>query len=261
MPPVIFIHGMFLTGKSWCDWIPFFEERGYACSAPSWPLHEGEPAWLREHIPGEAGLLALETVIDFYARLIIARRVSPILIGHSVGGLIVQRLIAGGLGRAGVCISSVAPNKMLSFDWDFFRNSAVITNPLKGNRPFNMTPGWFHKNFANTLAREDSDRAYDEFVVPESRNILRDGLGRAGRINLEAPHAPLLFVGGDDDVIIPAALGEKNAFAYADPASVTDFTRFAGRGHFLCGQPGWQEIAGHVAGWLGEHADASERAA
>ena len=253
-PTIIFIHGMFLTGKSWDKWVRFFEQRGYRCLAPSWPLHDGEPAQLRASIPEGTGELSLEMVINHYARIAIAERVKPIFIGHSVGGLVVQRLIAGGLGQAGVCISSVAPNKMLSLDWDFLRNSAMIANPFKGDVPVEMTPEGFHKNFANTMSREASDAAWNEFAVHESRNVLRDCLGKDGQIDLTLPHAPLLFLAGDSDRIVPDELNQKNARAYTDERSITDFTEFPGRGHYLCGQSGWEDLAHRAAIWLTAHA-------
>jgi pimeloyl-ACP methyl ester carboxylesterase len=143
---------------------------------------------------------------------------------------------------------------MLSLDWGFLRNSAVITNPLKGDAPAEMTAADFHKNFANTMASEDSDRAYEEFAVHESRNVLRDCLGKSGHVDLDRPHVPLLFVSGDSDRIIPEKLNEKNARAYTHKASITDFVEFRARGHFICGQPGWEKVAAHITGWLTAYA-------
>lgn len=61
---------------------------------------------------------------------------------------------------------------------------------------------------------------------------------------------PLLLLAGEKDQIIPASLSEKNAKAYTDTSSVTDFKEFAGRGHFICGQPGWEEVAEYAYQWL-----------
>jgi hypothetical protein len=46
-PKIIFIHGMFLNPKSWQKWIGYFENLGYECEAPAWPMHEGEPSFRR----------------------------------------------------------------------------------------------------------------------------------------------------------------------------------------------------------------------
>jgi alpha-beta hydrolase superfamily lysophospholipase len=173
-----------------------------------------------------------------------------ILVGHSVGGLIVQLLIARGLGSLGVPICSVAPNRMLSPAWSFFRNSASITNPLKGDEPYRIDAEGFHKNFANTMSRGDSDVAYEQYAMHESRNVLRDCLGPAGAIDIEAKHAPLLFISAEEDEIIPAGLCARNAKAYTHQGSRADHVEFKHRGHFICGEPGWEEVAAYIATWV-----------
>ena len=75
-------------------------------------------------------------------------------------------------------------------------------------------------------------------------------MGEAGEVDLDIPHAPLLFIGGSEDQIIPPALNEKNANAYTHELSITDFKEFAQRSHFICGEPGWHEVAEYTAEWL-----------
>jgi pimeloyl-ACP methyl ester carboxylesterase len=250
---IVFIHGMFQNPKSWDKWITFFKARGYNCIAPAWPLHDGEPQDLRAFPPENLGDLELQTIVDSVESVVTSLDEKPIIIGHSVGGLIVQLLVNKGLAEMGVAIDSVAPNAMLAFDWGFMKNSALITNPFKGNEPFYMDPDSFHESFANTLTKEESDKAWSEFAVHDSRNVLRDCMGEAGHIDLDATHQPLLFIGGSEDQIIPASLNQKNAEAYTDEVSITEFKEFAGRGHYICGQPGWDEVAGYIADWLQKH--------
>ncbi|HKB91055.1 MAG TPA: alpha/beta hydrolase [Opitutaceae bacterium] len=247
---ILFVHGMFLNPKSWEHWVPFFEDRDFLCGAPAWPFHEGEPGELRRDIPAGLGRLSLATVVERYAEIVSAEAEPPILIGHSMGGLIVQLLIARGLGSAGVCISSVAPNAMLSFDWSFFKNSVSIMNPLKGNDPYIMTEEGFRESFCNTMTEDEAARAYARYAVHESRNVMRDSVGKAGSLDLDKPHRPLLFLAGDQDQIIPSSLNKKNAEAYTDSSGIADFVEFKGRGHFIYGQPGWEEIAADINGWV-----------
>ena len=61
----------------------------------------------------------------------------------------------------------------------------------------------------------------------------------------------MLLVAGELDHIIPASLNRKNHAFYDGPP--TDFREFAGRTHWICGQDGWEEVAGYVESWL-EHA-------
>jgi len=159
-------------------------------------------------------------------------------------------LAARGYCTVGVPICSVAPNRMLSLDWGFFRNSVTITNPLKGDEPFPMDADGFYQNFGNKMSRVESDAAFEQFAIPESRNVLRDCLGDLGKIDTDRPHVPFLFIGADEDEIIPAHLCERNAHAYSDNTSRSDYMKFSGRGHFIVGQDGWEEVAGYVADWL-----------
>lgn len=251
MQDLIFVHGMFQNAKSWDKWVEFFSARGYRCSAPSWPLHEGEPSSLRENPPrglGELSLDAVIAVIEYETRLLH----NPVMIGHSVGGLITQILLNRGLIAAGVAIAPVAPNAMLEFDWDFFRNSAKITNPLKGDQPFMMDRESFRKVFANTLSEDSAAIAFDAFATHDSRNILRDCMGPAGRIDLDETNRPLLLIGAENDRIIPADLVKKNAQAYGETDGGIGYKEFAGRSHFICGEPGWEDVADYAETWLSQ---------
>jgi len=249
MQQIIFVHGMFQNPKSWEKWTSFFGERGYACIAPAWPLHEGEPAALRANPPAGLGDLHLREILASIEHSL-ANLDAPIMIGHSVGGLITQIMLNRGLISAGVAISSVAPNDMIDFDWGFIKNSALITNPFKGNEPFYMDEKSFHRSFANTLSQPEAAQAYAEFATHDSRNVLRDCLGSDGRIDLSHAHGPLLMIGGEKDEIIPSDLVRKNAEAYDDRVGIIEHREFAGRSHYICGEPGWEEVALYVADWL-----------
>ena len=249
MKNIIFIHGMFQNPKSWDKWITYFTKKGYNCIAPAWPYHEGEPADLRQNPSSKLGELKLETIVNEIEK-VASKTKEPILIGHSVGGLIVQLLINKGIGKAGVCIDSVAPNAMLSLDWGFFKNSALIANPFKGDEPFYTDPESFHDSFCNTMTMKESEEAFNAYATHDSRNVLRDCLGETGKVDLDLQHAPLLFIGGTEDQIIPPELNEKNANAYTDESSIVHYKEFANRGHFICGQPGWEEVADYTYDWL-----------
>jgi pimeloyl-ACP methyl ester carboxylesterase len=247
---IVFIHGMFQNPKSWEKWISYFNEKGYNCLAPAWPLHEGEPKALRDNPPTGLGDLELQTIVDKMEGVVKGLEEKPIVIGHSVGGLIVQLLVNKGLAEMGVAIDSVAPNAMLAFDWGFMKNSALIANPFKGNDPFYMDVESFHGSFCNTMPMDETKAAYNETATHDSRNVLRGCMGSQGQVDVELPHVPLLFIGGEKDEIIPFELSERNAKAYTDAGSISGFKEFANRGHFICGQPGWEEVAGYISEWL-----------
>jgi pimeloyl-ACP methyl ester carboxylesterase len=249
MQKILFVHGMFLNAKSWEPWKAFFAARGYECVAPSWPLHEGEPAALRAVVPPGLGKLTLEQVLDAM-QAEASKLDKPIVIGHSVGGLLTQLLVARGLASVGVAISSVAPNRMLAADLGFIRNSAQIANPIKGDDFVPMDADGWYENFANTMERSASDAAFETYAVNDSRNVFRGCLTDVAKIDVDRPHVPLLFVGAEKDEIIPSPLCKRNAEAYTDKSSRSDFIEFSNRGHYITGEPNWQEVATYIANWL-----------
>lgn len=250
---IIFIHGMFQNPKSWDNWMNFFKARDFKCTAPAWPFHEGLPTDLRSFPPEQLGTLQLHQVVNLMEDLATSEDEKPIVIGHSVGGLVVQLLVSRGFAKMGVAIDSVGPNSMFAFDWGFIKNSALIANPFMGDDLFIMDPESFHASFANTVSAEESDDLWSKYAVNDSRNVLRDCMSEAAHIDVEQSHAPLLFISGSDDQIIPPSLNQKNVKAYTDEDSITEFKEFPARGHAICIQPGWEEVAEYVAAWLSKN--------
>ena len=104
------------------------------------------------------------------------------------------------------------------------------------------------------MSEVESNNAFERFAVPDSRNVFRDCMTDVGKIDVERPHVPFLFIGAEKDEIVPSALCKRNAEAYTDPRSRSDFMEFTERGHFICGQPRWEEVASYIAEWLDEKA-------
>jgi pimeloyl-ACP methyl ester carboxylesterase len=255
---VILIHGMFVNPRSWEHWQRFFEARGMRCIAPAWPYHEGDPAELRRNVPPRLGELSLQSVTHAL-EIVAARYERPILIGHSLGGLVVQRLMGEGRGGMGITLCSVAPNAMFSLDWGFLKTGVEIVNPLKGDQIFPLDFETFHERFANTMSREDALAAYERYVMHESRNVVRDLLGEPGRIDVHVPHAPLFFIAAEEDRVISPELVRKNAAAYTDRESVVEYRVFPRRSHFMQGEHGWEEVAEAAASWIeAVHASAAK---
>jgi len=243
---IVFIHGMFQNPKSWSRWQDYFGVRGYSTLAPAWPCHEGEPRQLRENPPLALNDLGLEAILASMEATVRSLPDKPIVIGHSVGGLVAQLLAAKNLAELAIPIASVAPNRMMTIDWPFFKNVMAITNPLKGDDLFLQTPESFHGAFANTLSEAEARVAFEEYATHDSRTVLRDCLGPLAHVDFEAPHVPLLFLAGTEDQIVPWELVSKNAKAYEGNSTVREFKR----SHYICGEPGWEEVAGVAHEWI-----------
>ncbi len=100
------------------------------------------------------------------------------------------------------------------------------------------------------MTMEETKKEFDLFVVPESRNIPRSSTKKDGKVDFKKPHAPLLFIAGEKDHIIPSSLNKKNYEAYKDKSSKKDFKEFPGRTHYICGQKNWEEVAAYINEWI-----------
>jgi pimeloyl-ACP methyl ester carboxylesterase len=247
---IVFIHGLFVNPKSWQDWKSYFEAKGYTCYTPANPFHEGDPAQLRKNINPNLAIVNFEDVINNLVEFIDALPEKPIIIGHSLAGLAVQKLISMDKAVAGIAIDGAAPQGIITTEWSFWKSNFPVINFFKGNSVFEPNKKWFHYAFCNTMTRIESDKVFDQYVVPESRNIPRGTLKSFAKIDLKKPHNPLLIIAGEKDHIVPASLNKKNFKAYKDLKSITEYKEFKGRGHYTCGELGWQNVADHILNWL-----------
>lgn len=246
-PTIVFIHGMYMNGSSWDPWVAAAKKRGFESIAPSWPFHDGTPAELRRAVPDGLGKLTFGEVVAHLKSVIDGLPGRPVLVGHSIGGLVVQKLLSDGYGAAGVSISSAPPQGLISFDPVFFKANWPHANPFAGNGPILMTEERFHFTFCNTMTRDESDAAFEQYVVPESRNVPRSTLTKQAKVDFKADHAPLLMIAGDTDHLIPVALVRANVARYRKPVELREF---ANRSHFICNQAGWEEVATSAFDWI-----------
>lgn len=249
---IVFIHGMFMTPLCWEDWVPYFKRKGYTATAPAWPGRDKPIASLKAAHPDPGlGKLTLSDVLTSYTLQIRLMKEKPILIGHSMGGLVVQLLLRDGLGEAGVAIDSAPPAGVFSPKWSFIKSNFPMINPLVSkSRPKEMTFKDFQYAFVNTLPLTEQKAAYERYAVPESRGVPQESLTATARINFSKEHSPLLMIAGEKDHIVPASLVKTNYERYQASPSKTDFKEFPGRVHFLIWQKGWQEIADDILEWL-----------
>ncbi|MCU1282064.1 MAG: hypothetical protein JWM53_5610 [bacterium] len=247
MTSVLFIHGMFVTPLCWSGWIDRFNTRGILCEAPAWPWHDATPAELRAGHPNAAlGRLTLDELVAHFEAIVKRQPSPPVLVGHSLGGLIVQLLLDRGLGARGVAIDSAPAKGIFVLRWSMLRANAPM---LFGSDPKLLSPAQWRYAFDNRATPEQARASYDQQLVPESKRVARGAL--AAKIDWDKPHAPLLLVAGGADHIIPAAVNRANAGKYRHTGSKVDFKLFDGRTHYgvLAGDH-WLEVCDFVGDWI-----------
>ena len=261
-PAIMLIHGLWLTPRSWEGWIDRYQKAGYKVLAPSWPGLEGEVEAIRKD-PSPLKGLKLKTVVDHYDRIIRKLDTQPILMGHSFGGLIVQMLVDRGLGAAGVVLdsaqSAAVPVLPLSTIW---ATITVLGNPFTFNAAVGLSPEKFNFAFTNELSAVESKKVYDRYQIPGSGRILWDAAlsllnpNASSKVNYgNNDRAPLLFIAGGRDHLVPPAINKANVRKYIkNSTAVTDYREFFERTHHTVGQKGWEEVADYVLQWANAHA-------
>ena len=263
---IVLIHGLWMTPRSWENWVPYYEAKGYRVITPTYPGFEIDVEALRDNPEIIAQVTVPETV-DHIASEIERLEKPPIIIGHSFGGTLTQLLVARGLGAAAVVIDS-APTEGVRVTPPSQLKSLfpILTHPSTFHGAFGYTPEQFHYTFTNTLSREESDAVYERYHIPAPGNwVWAYGLianFKPGHqetwvdYSLDA-RAPLLFIAGGADHIMPASVNRSNADHYSKSEARTDFHQFPGRSHWTCGEPGWEAVADYALEWAEENATTS----
>ncbi|UKJ65091.1 alpha/beta hydrolase [Cellulosimicrobium cellulans] len=254
---VVLIHGLWMTPRSWEGWVTYYEAKGLTVLTPAYPGFEIEVEALRENPQIIADLTVPETV-DHLAAVIEGLASPPIIMGHSFGGVMTQLLLARGLGAAAVVIDS-APTEGVHVTPVSQARSLfpALRNPANRRRAVAFTPEEFHYAFTNTLSAEESQRVYDRYAIAAPGAwVWEYGLFANFKpgpqetwVDYTADRAPLLFIAGSEDHIMPPAVNRSNAKHYHRSPAVTEYVELEGRDHWTCAAPGWEAVADHALDW------------
>ncbi len=246
---IILIHGNFVNNEIWKDWKTYLEQKGYTVYAPANPGHEGKPIDLRKSPPNSLPNINFEDVVNNILKLIDSLPEKPLVIGHSMAGMAVQKLTNLNKVEAAVSIDGAPPKnvkppfstiKMVWGGFGFF----------SGKKYYMGSKKWYNKAFFNTLHPEEQKKMFNLYAIPESFKVSRQLVfDNYAKIDFKKPHSPLLFIGGKSDRIFPPKLTKKIARKYKDKKSIVDLKIYDGKSHFICGQSGWEQIADDIIEW------------
>lgn len=253
---LVFVTGAFVTHLGWDEWQKYFQSKGYKTVAPPWPYKNGTAAELRKRQPRDTdlALLTLSQVIDSYANVIKGLPEKPIVIGHSLGGLMTQIIVNRDLAAAGIAIHPAPPLGVFPYEFSFLKGGwkslGLFTSTKK---TYLMSFKDWQYAFVNGMPLDEQRAAYESNAIPESKTVTRGGLTRAAKVDFAKPHAPLLIVAGSEDNLIPAHMNRRNFKAYKQNGSVLEYKEFSGRNHFVLGLPTWKEEADYILNWIASH--------
>lgn len=252
-PPLFLIHGMWCTGEAWSRYQEYFETKGYKVIAPTLRLHG---AGQNDTPNPDLGTTSLLDYARDLATAITSLDTPPVLIGHSMGGLLAQILAARGVGRAAIFLTPASPAGIVALTpsvvktfrrvlttWGFWKRPTFPTFEEACYAVYNLVPESERQTEYANLVHE-SGRAAAEIAF-----WLLDPQ-KASRVDETKITIPTLTVAGTQDHITPASVVRRVAKKYRNKGG--DFKEFSNHAHWVLGEPGWEEVAEFCLKWIEE---------
>lgn len=239
--PLLFIHGAFAGGWMWADtFMPFLAKAGYRSYAVSLRGHGGSNG--REHIDWHA----IADYVDDVGKVLDWLDEPAVLIGHSMGGFVVQKSLEHHAAPAAALICSVPPQGLIAAQFHLLLQKPQlffeINRIMGGYSPDN------HALRDALFSQEVSDKVLDAFLSrmqPESQRAIWD----MSMFNLPLlplmRRPPMLVLGAEKDILVPAFLVQATAHTYGLPDHI-----FHDMGHAVTHEKNWPLVAAKLQDWL-----------
>ena len=239
--PLLFIHGAFAGAWCWDEYfLSWFAERGYTAHALSLRGHGASDG--REGLNDSSIADYVDDVIHAVERM----PAPPLLIGHSMGGFVVQKHLEHASAPGAVLMASVPPQGLLSASISLAFSKPGLFADLNSmmHRGRASLDSLQKALFANPVTPDDL-RTFNRLMQPESQRAIWDmtffDLPRLARERCP----PLLVLGAEHDVLVPPSQAEQIARAYGTEAEI-----FPDMGHAMMLETGWQKVADRIIAWL-----------
>ena len=234
---VLCLHGLFAGSWVFDQVLPLIAARGYPAHSVSY----------RGHAPNAPlDAIGRASVADFASdAAFVARSLDrPILIGHSLGGLIALMLLGRNLARAAILVSPAPPRGIGVFTAELFARTVNQLPSLLLSRPLVPKAADINALVLNCVPKDERAAIFRRFTADSGRAARQAALG-VYNVPPRAVRAPLLVVAGENDRFIPARVGAKVARKYGAQLRIAPK-----RGHYFFGEPGWETEVAEMLNWI-----------
>ena len=255
--PVVFIHGLWIHSAAWQPWVELYRSAGDQPVAPGWPGDSASVEQTRKNAAAVAGK-GIDDITGAYLDVISRLPARPVVIGHSFGGLIAQKLLARGAAAAAVAIDPGQIKGVKPVPFAQIRSGLpVLSRPGNKKRAVALTEKQFRYGFGNALSERESAELFSKYAIPGPGKPLFEA--SAANFKKSSPAAvdtrktdrgPLLIIGGGKDHTVPEVVARAAYNLYSGSGAVTEYHEFPDRGHSLVLDHGWREVADLTLSWL-----------
>lgn len=243
IPPLLFVHGAFSAAWIWDGkMLPWFAARGWTAHAVSLRGHGGSPG--RDRL----SWLSLADYTDDVHAAIDRMPSPPVLIGHSMGGMVVQRVLRDRTLPAAILMASAPPHGLLESTWGLawrdpgvFHQMALLTS--LGAR--HVDPEGLRRAMFSEGMPAAEIALYEPLLQDESRRVLAEMMHWNPWPPLPRRGTPFLVLGGAADLLFPPDQIRATARMLGTEAELFD-----GMAHAMMLDPGWERVATRMDQWL-----------
>ncbi len=245
--PVLFVHGIFSGAWIWEEhFLDWFANHGYHAYAVSLRGHG------RSSAPDPTGQYSLkdyaQDLEDAIRTIEQNHKQPPLLVGHSMGGMVVQRFLTQHVGRGAVLLCSIPPQGMMPLSIQSLWCNPITTLEMTQTymMPEQATPAQLQRYmFSGPVDQQKLDK-WLQYMVQESQRLIWDMSWNDLPNPFEVTKTPIVVVGAKQDQLVPQLTVTLTAATYGCKAHWVD------SGHGVMLDHNWQEGAATVAAALAE---------
>jgi pimeloyl-ACP methyl ester carboxylesterase len=236
-PPLLFVHGYFGLAVAFERMMACLSSKGHRCVAIDLRGH-GDSA-----LSGDLGKVSIHEYADDVER--VARLLGdPVIIGHSMGGLLAQLAAERGVAKAIVLLSPAPPRGIPVLSVKLAIHQAKYMPAILTSRV--VVPGRsdLRALVLNRVPESERDALLDMLVPDSGRAALQMSVLGVS-VDRDRVKVPVLVMAGDEDLFIPLSRGQRVAARYG-----AQFLAAPGRGHMLIIEPGYEELCAWITDWI-----------